>query len=273
LGFFCGVAEHEQALRAAFESGIEEYGDFDVEFDAFCERATAAVAGRDAAAALGSVAMADLYLALACELRRPGAWETFATRFDHGLKAVARRCGAPSPLAEELVSELPGALIHPPPNRRAETLIGTYDASGTLFSWLATILQRRLIDRRRKERPHPPPQTEFAGADPPMAVVDAETGRRLREALKEAYLDLSTRESHLLVWKFLDNLPQQEMARRLDVSEARISQLLKRTTEKVRTRVLDRIRDESSPTWASRDALWTALKDVVAQLLSERRID
>jgi len=232
-----------------------------------------AVSGRDVEAVLATVSVSDLYLALACELRRAGAWESFARRYEQGLKAVALRCGASATLAEELVQELPGVLIHPPASGRAAALIGTFDASGTLFSWLATILQRRLIDRRRQERPRPPAAIESDGTDPPMAVVDAETGRRLREALKDAYLDLSTRESHLLVWKFLDSLPQHEMARRLDVSEARVSQLLKRTTEKVRIRVLDRIRDESSSTWASRDALWAALRDVVGQLLSERRID
>ena len=267
------MADHQQLLREAFERGRKEYGELGVEFEAFSERALKAVAGRDAEAALATAPVTDLYLALACELRRPGAWETFSRRYEPGLRAVALRFGASAPLAEELVQELPGVLIHPPASGRAAALIGTFDASGTLFSWLATILQRRLTDRRRQERPHPPAALESDDADPPAAVVDAETGRRLREALKEAYLDLSTRESHLLVWKFLDNLPQHRMAERLGVSEARVSQLLKRTTEKVRVRVLDRIRDESSPTWASRDALWAALRDVVGQLLSEHRID
>ena len=85
-----------------------------------------------------------------------------------------------------------------------------------------------------------------------------------------ALLDLSTRETLLLVWKYRDTMAQCEMAERLGISEPRVSQLMRRTVEKVRESVLTRIQDESAPQWASRDELWAALRNVVGRLLADR---
>lgn len=270
--------EFEDALRAAFERGRDEYGALPLGFEAYADQALRVIRPRAAGepraieAALGAPPATDLYLAIACDARVPGAWELLEQRFAVRLEQQVRRFGATPVEAEELVRELPGVLINPSARSDAATLIGTYDASGTLFSWLTTILSNRLTDRRRRRKTDSLRSSESDDElDPPGSVVNAETVRRIEEVMKPALLDLPARDYFLLTWKYHDNLPQHEMARRLGVSEARVSQLLKRVTLRISTAVRDRIRDESAPYWAAQADLWTALRNVVRNLLAERR--
>ena len=263
----------EDDLREAYRRGEAEYGALPLEFDAYARRMIGTLVrrlGPDEAAlgaALRGANSTDLFLAIACDLKTPGAWEILSRRFYPGLRAIALRGGASEAEAEEIARELPGALIAPAGD--AATRIAGYDGTGSLFSWLASIANRHHLDRLRAAKKAPDMPVP-ATPSPPDVVVGAETGERVESALRETLLDLTMRETVLLVWKYRDNLSQHNMAVRLGVSEPRISQLMKRTIEKVRAGVRQRIRDESSPQWASRDQLWTALRNVVGNLLNHQ---
>lgn len=274
--------ELDSELRAAYSRAQAEYGELPLAFEAYADRLLrvlfARLAREDGAVsrarierALGEPVASDLYLAIACDTMASGSWEALSRRFFADLRAVAIKAGASEAEAEELARELPGSLIHPPPGAGTRTRLGTYDGSGSLFSWMASIARNQLADRHRRSAPSvAPPHRVHTPAE---MIVGAETGERLEEALRHALLDLPMRESLLLVWKFCDDLPQHQMAVRLGISEARVSQLMKRTVDRVRASVLEQIRDESSPTWASREELWAALRNIVGQLLDTRRID
>ncbi|MHC4957309.1 MAG: RNA polymerase sigma factor [Planctomycetota bacterium] len=267
----------EEALQRTLERGRAEYGPLPLSYEEFVAGvATVApppAAGGDLVRVLDHPWSGDLFLARACEARTPGAWEVVNQRFVPIVRSVLSRLGASADEAEEVARELPGYLLQPPRSGGAETLMGTYDGSGSLLAWLSSIARNRFYDRRRAESGPFAELSDVAGDDPPAFVVGVETGERLEKALKVALLDLSTRETFLLIWKFHNNLSGAEMARRLGVSEPRVSQLLRRTVAKIRASVLERIRDDSAPQWASRDELWPALRNVVIKLLSEREID
>jgi RNA polymerase sigma factor (sigma-70 family) len=271
------MAVPEEALQRTFERGRAEYGPLPLSYEEFTAGVAAVApppaAGGDLVKILEQAWSGDLFLARACEARTPGAWEVLSQRFVPIVRSVLRRIGASAVEAEEVARELPGYLLQPPRGGCARTLMGTYDGSGSLLAWLSSIARNRFYDRRRAGSGPLGESFGAGGDDPPAIMVGAETGERLEEALKVALLDLTTRETFLLIWKFHDNLPGAEMAERLGVSEPRVSQLLRRTVAKIRASVLERIRDDSAPQWASRDELWAALRNVVGKLLSERKID
>ncbi len=262
-------------MHAAYRRGEAEYGVLPMDFDSYSQRLLDTLVrrlGHDPErleSALQTANTTDLFLAIACDLKTAGSWDVLARRFYPGLRSMALRAGASESEAEEIARGLPGSLIAPPATGNAATRIASYDGSGSLFSWLASVANRHHIDRLRAARKVPnvrPP----AMPSPPDAVVGAETGQRVEQALRETLLDLSTRETLLLVWKYRDGLSQHDIAARLDVSAPRVSQLMKRTVQRVREGVLERIQDESAPQWASRDQLWAALRNVVGKLLDHQ---
>ena len=71
--------------------------------------------------------------------------------------------------------------------------------------------------------------------------------------------------------KFGDGRSQKEIAQQLGISEARVSNLLKRAIDRIRNAVLREVPDETAAHWIDRDGLRPVLKEAISSLLREGR--
>ncbi|HVS09119.1 MAG TPA: sigma-70 family RNA polymerase sigma factor [Planctomycetota bacterium] len=225
---------------------------------------------------------ADLYLAIACDAGVAGAWECFTARYGSRLRGLARHFGLSTGDAETLARDLPGDLVSPPPSRTARTIIGTYDGSGTLFDWIATIVARRVTDRMRARARAPEnlgaedaSRAKGAGAihdgpDPALLVLDAEVVLQLEEGLREAWEGLTPREELSLLLCFGEGLSQRALVPLFGLSESAVSRTIKGAIEKLKAAVLPRFLAASPEGWRDREGLWHALREAVVKQLQVR---
>jgi RNA polymerase sigma factor (sigma-70 family) len=270
--------EFDDVLRRGFDEGAAEHGPLALRFETFARQAAAltrrrlARSGRgaapgDVASALARAALADLYLAVACDERAPGAWETFSSRFESKIVALGVRRGASRAEAEQIARDLPGQLFAPPDDGAARTRLGTFDGSGSLVGWLAVIVERRMADRRRAAARAPASidrEPASRGAPGPVeAAIGAEAARCFADAVAAAWRSLTPREALALLLLHRDGLPQAQIARVLAVGEPRVSRIVAAASQKIRESV---VRAVGAP--AAEGATWDALRRAVAESLA-----
>jgi RNA polymerase sigma factor (sigma-70 family) len=229
---------------------------------------------RTLARALATLALADLYLAIACEAGIGLAWEKIARELMPRLDALARSRGLNEAEAHEVLGDLPGYLALPAPSGNARTRLGTYEGSCGLFSWLAVFFHRRWVDRNRA-RARIPGATSAGieesalvaerdpAAGPLAAVENRERAERLRKALGRGFAQLSPREACAMRFKYVSGLQQREIAGLLGVKEPRISTLVKQATEKLRAALASSLGDESPARGPQDENVWASLRDAL----------
>lgn len=139
--------------------------------------------------------------------------EAFATLFDGfapRVKSFMIRKGATPELAEDLVQE---TMI------KVWTKAGMYDpAKGTVLAWVFTIARNLRIDRIRKESSRP--LAELGDYDAPSdAPGSEEILVRSDEAryVARALAGIAPEQKEILMLSFVDDVPQSEIARRLNL--------------------------------------------------------
>ncbi len=139
--------------------------------------------------------------------------EAFATLFDAfapRVKSFMIRKGATPELAEDLVQE---TMI------KVWTKAGMYDpAKGTVLAWVFTIARNLRIDRIRKESSRP--LAELGDYDAPSdAPGSEEILVRSDEAryVARALAGIAPEQKEILMLSFVDDVPQSEIARRLNL--------------------------------------------------------
>jgi len=262
------------ALDRARIDGLAEYGPLPLDPGRFGALATDRLrsrlerAGR-AEALLGQTARADLFLSLACEAGVPEAWERFAGRFRPRLLGLARRSGLREGEADDAVGSLLSELSLPPPGGGARTWLGTFEGGGSLFSWLAVILVRR-IRRRARGATHAAAAAEPAAtaADPAEVLAEAETAARLGDVFARAWTALGSREALAVLYRFRDGCSLREAGGLLDLSEARVSRIVTGAVDKFRD-ALERVFPGGA--WRGneeRDRVWRALRDAAGERMA-----
>lgn len=217
-------------LRRLFAEGRDRNPGLRVGFGAFARAAFARGLGRmEAPAADESAIPGDLYLVAACEAAVPGAWEALYRRHLPALRtraAALTRCGA---LADELAGEVLADLCLPLASAVGRRRLSCWSGRGALSSWLAVILRRALIRRRRA---HVPVRLDPArdglddAAEGPEAAVEArEELRAWRDVVARNARDLTPRELSVLRLKYVEERSQREIARDLEVGEPRVSRI------------------------------------------------
>jgi RNA polymerase sigma factor (sigma-70 family) len=236
----------------------------------FAGRALAIARTRDPVApdrALALMSLEDLFLAVACDAGAAGAWETFQARYLPRVRGLADRLGASSDEARELTETLPGYLCEPPPAGQARTRLGTYDGTGSLFGWLSIIVRRRILLGRRapgaRESSSGPTSRASRDSEPLPSALNVEGAGLLEEAFRTAWSRFSPLERIVFLFRFRDGRSQKEIAGTLQVSEPRVSVLLKQARAKLQETVLQRL----GPGLAGGDGEWNALRDAVARIL------
>jgi RNA polymerase sigma-70 factor, ECF subfamily len=139
--------------------------------------------------------------------------EAFADLFDAlapRIKSFMIRKGATPELAEDLVQE---TMI------KVWTKAGMYDpAKGTVLAWVFTIARNLRIDRIRKESSRP--LAELGDYDAPSdAPGSEEILVRSDEAryVARAVAGIAPEQKEILMLSFVDDVPQSEIARRLNL--------------------------------------------------------
>jgi len=272
------IEEHLGQLESAHAAGLAAHPGIDLPFDQFARRLVEdsgagddSVAPVSLASRISNIQAADYYLASACERSCPDAWERLLELYLPRLRAMALRWGASDADADDVARDLPGELASAPVHGRCSTQLGSYHGTGSLLAWLGTIVDRALSRRTRKRTPAADAHLDIHVArdapPPPDHVVHSETGERVSVAFEGALLDLSAREFLLVAAKFRDGRSQRDIADQLDISEARVSFLMKRALDRLRDAVRRAVPDETAVHWLDRDGLAAVLKDVIARLL------
>lgn len=279
-------------LRAAFEEGQSALGAPGVSWEAFAAHALAIVrrwlerqgvgsSTEDPEVVLLRMHLTDLHHAFACDQGSARAIELFLERYRMRLVALLRSSGSSGNEAAELMLDLPGDLSSPPPQAGARTRFGTYEGFASLFSWLSIIVLRRRSDRRRAHAGRTMREISFSEhgspraleeistrlLDPYEAAVGREVGRRLVSAMGAAWSGLTAREQLVLLYKFRDGLPQQAIARLLGIGDPRVSRLLDRSIEKLRSAAQHSLRGEMSMRGDVSEGLWVRLQEALAGYL------
>lgn len=250
----------DELLRRQHSLAGRDHPGLALEFEAYRERVVQLARRRlerlgqasSSRALLGVVERAflrDLFLSIACDRGVPSGWERLAALYLPRLRGLSEELRLPSNGADELLASLPGFLFMSPPGAGARTQLGTYDGSGSLFSWLAVVFRRlAAADRRASHgerawanaRAFADPDETAApsssrATDPLEQLLDHESAGFLEQGLVAAFEHLTANEAIAVILKFRDGLAQHRIATELGVGEPRVSALLDRARVKIRS--------------------------------------
>lgn len=246
------VSPGTSALRQGFAAGVQRHGVLGLSIEGFATAVRAMASRRVARARRGdtpadvehviaSLALADVYLTVACDTAQVGSWESFLRTYGPRLRALALRHGASSPEADDLVAELPGELAQPVPASGTRTRLGTFDGTGSLDAWLEVIVARRVADRIRTRRRSEQSALDDdlpAHTDGPFDVAVAdEQEARLCAAFAAAWQQLDARQALALQLHFFENVGQAAIGAILGVGQPRVSRILAAALARLREKL------------------------------------
>lgn len=235
-------------LRRGFERGREVHGDHGLPLGDYCRGVREGLRRRrnarhlpadeaTVAALVPTLALADLYLVRACDAGSESAWRALVAAYAPRLAALVRAREGRSVDPDAVVTEVFSGLALPPREGGARTCLGTFDGSGSLWSWLAATLVHRLL-RAGRDRLRPvgdePLERGQAPEAPADGLADAETAAAVDRALTQVWRRLEPEERCALVWKHRHGVPQRRIAALLKVHESRVSRWLDRGLAKLR---------------------------------------
>ena len=207
--------------------------------------------------ALRRIRAGNFFLATACEHAAQGAWRRLDDGYRARLRALAHSRGLRGEAAQSWLDDGWAALVLPPHHKRWNTALGSYSGRGSLFSFLATFVWRRHVDRLRiasRQRSavasvtdEPPAQRRD---DPIARALDHDTAQQVRAAVAAGLDACTARERLTLVLKFRDGLPQREIATCLGVGPPRVSRLVEQGLRKLRGAMQAALERDAPGTWA-----------------------
>lgn len=242
-----------ELLRDGHAEGRAVHGELDLDFDAYAQDVIGLVEGARRAldldttplqltAALQKRALADLYLARACEHGSDAAWARLVSSYEDRLVALARREGARGGIPERRATGLLSDLALAPASGVARTRMGTFAGLGALWPWLASQLVRSVWHDRRKTRKHADVQVvapEEKRAPVWSDVLGREAGDALERAVTSAWAALPTRARLAFLLKYRHQLRQRRIAALLGVREYTISRDISAVVAAVKSEVED----------------------------------
>lgn len=222
------LREYDRPVRAMYGTGQEAHPALALPFELFARRLVQLVHRRpmgDLADTgpgqflrrLSRVEPKEIFLAIACEERIPGAWEAFTASHAENLKREAARHCAPGTDPEVIAGAFVEELFRPPAAGRARTRFGTWDGGVPLGEWLLEFLRSRVRDLERGEE----------GED--SAAVE---GR-----LREAWGALAPEEMVALTLQVRDGRSPADIAGLLGVDEERVVRLVAAAARKLGERI------------------------------------
>jgi RNA polymerase sigma-70 factor, ECF subfamily len=147
------------------------------------------------------------------EIAETGGREAFAALFDAlapRIKSFIMRKGAPPEMAEDLVQETMISVW---------TKARLYDPSkGSAITWVFTIARNLRIDRLRRESSVPFSELgDYDAPDGQPASDDVLGSKQDARRVKAALQDIPAEQQQILLLSYVDDLPQSEIATRLNL--------------------------------------------------------
>jgi RNA polymerase sigma-70 factor (ECF subfamily) len=166
--------------------------------------------------ALKSIQAADLHLACACVLGKPGALASFERHCLAKLPAVLSRFSTSNEFHDEVRQAVRERLFVS--NSGGRVRIEDYGGRGPLAGWVRVVMVRLALDllRSRGKHPHPVEDDVLQGlvvvADSELGLLVERHGPQVKAAFREAFAALAPRERNLLRLHYLDGLTIDELA-------------------------------------------------------------
>jgi RNA polymerase sigma-70 factor (ECF subfamily) len=189
--------------------------------EVFADAVAARVEGEtDPDAALARLALADLYLAIACLRGDRAAMGAFERLVRDSAASVVGRLGVSAPAVEDVVQELLVKLLVGP-----EPKLGAFAGHGALHAWLRVAAMRTAISFARRDR-------RDLADDDMLAEIADDTDDQALAFLKESYraefkrafaaalAELPARSRTLLRLQIIDQLSYEDIAAYYEVSRA-----------------------------------------------------
>jgi RNA polymerase sigma-70 factor (ECF subfamily) len=185
----------------------------------------------------------DLYLACACAQGDAAALAVFERTFFGDVEAVAARFKRAALPAEELKQLLRDKLFAQPRPRILE-----YSGHGSLRAWFritATRLALNVAAHAHRERPVDDETLAFllgGSEDPEIGYLKRTYGDAFREAFREGFLGLESRERNLLRYAFGKSLTVDAIGAIYDVHRATAARWVRSAVDRLASRVKQALR-------------------------------
>jgi len=250
----------QAVVARGFSEGLSDFGDLRLDLRSYTERVVAVVTkhlgqGAERAEVVAFVETLhgrDLYLATACA--REGvapthgaiagnhssiAWRAFENAYNTFIESLVRFSFAQIVWRQDLADNMLADLFLP--DSSGTSRIASYDGRSSLSAWLRVVVANRAINVRRAIGPPRPAPEELLDL-PTSTNLDRviSVGRcegPLFDSLTEAYKQLTSPESQLLLWRFKDNLQLGYIAQLLGIHQSSVSRRLQRIYRKLRNHV------------------------------------
>ena len=241
-----------QALQELYVEAQERCPGVLVAFDAFCDRALAALGpARADADTLRRHPTADLYLAVALEQGAPQALALFHREYFDFVRSISRKYARNIEDAEDIAQDLCATI---------PTRIGKYQGTGSLKGWIGRIVPNvtrdlyrsgaeaweRSLDALSDANPDMAPMPEMPllsddgrGADDIREAMDRSRCQEMfQKTLASAFEHLDPEQRELVTYRYIEGLSGREIARIRGVAEYVISKHLKKALNRLEKRIL-----------------------------------
>lgn len=232
-----GAAERA-ALDAALEAALERWPEVVVDrglwfdlIESYCQRQGLT------ARQLDKVDVGELYLAAGCASEDPAALRAIEQAYFAGLHAALAPMRVAEALRDDVIQQLRSRLLIPRDGRPPR--IVDYAGGGRLKALVATSAKRAVISALRQSR-----RTELdasvgdravARANPEVSSIKNEHRRAFKQALQQAFRELSPHARELLKLRYVDGNSVEELSVMFDEHRTSTSRRLSKVRAEVAT--------------------------------------
>src|SRR5258708_37948346 len=207
------------------------------------ELAAAAGARAQPDQALSALHAEDLWLALSCENRIPGALEAFEQHSlsTRPLGAALKRIDPSPAFVDEVRQRGREKLFVPPPGRIAE-----YSGRGSLAAWTRGVAMRVALDLRPhlREGPEGGDGERAAERDPELRYLQQKYRGQFEEAMAAAVSSLDPEQANLLRLQIVEGLGTAQIAALFQVDRSTIKRRLAACRETLLDQTRAALRDK-----------------------------
>jgi RNA polymerase sigma-70 factor, ECF subfamily len=187
---------------------------------------------------LAQLSLAELYLACACLRGLPAAIALFERNYLAKLPGLIKGPKQPEAMIDDVCQLARVKLLVPTPESVPK--IAEYTGRGALLSWVRVTTVRIAIKLQAGQKPAPDQdsdkifeQLQTPGVDAELDLIKRRYHTDFRQAVREAFSELSADDRHLLRLYFVDQLSMYELASLFRVNQSTVSRWLKSARQEV----------------------------------------
>jgi RNA polymerase sigma-70 factor (ECF subfamily) len=239
-----------ERVGRAVEAAEAEWPGWRLPREVFAKRLIAIieVSGKDPGDALSSLRLGDLYLALGCAHRVPGAMKAFASKHLSRLAECLGGFKDPQTLADDVRRELEDTLLLG--RKGSPPRIGQYTGHGPLNRYVAAAARNAaltLMRQRGQERRLGGDEDTGLVVSPPASAKELVTSRHdaaIRDAVRTSLSKLDRRQRTIVRLHLSQGVTLTQIARMLHVHQTTVSRALDDALERMYSDIRRRLREE-----------------------------